>query len=519
MKTLPAAGLVRRAVVWAVACPLAAVLTACGGGGSGTEAPAPNAPLSAVHLDESSCPYTFHQSLDFARQVRCGLLVVPQDRTDPTGPVVRVPYAVFKAPQPSTLAPVVYLTGGPGQTWKEALPQVVSGQSPGFAGGAKLPRDEIVIEQRGSAATTPALTQCEGPSWFPSDHADWRNPLGAAVADVLACAASVNAAGTRVAGFNSDELATDVADLVRLLGYGKVVLNGVSYGTLWASAVLRDHPERVESAILDSVVQQSQAALASQVLGFQAALQGADEACAKEPTLCGPVGSGLLARTEALVQDLEARPLAWSAGPGGRFTSGAAMAIMTTLLAFAPLPELPAFLDFAEFLVDGGLALDVAPPSLTRSLLEAVAMARPGDSLAQYLSITCADNAAVQPAQMQAQLSKVRPAFQALAQAQFQETRDICAAWPARRDLPASSFAPVRSTIPVLILSGAIDPLTPRAWAEEAARTLSGATVVRFPLRGHSLQSGSGACAPGIVAAFLERRQPDLSCAATDRGT
>ena len=52
--------------------------------------------------------------------------------------------------------------------------------------------------------------------------------LGAAVADVRACAASVGEAGIRVAGFNSDELATDVADLVRLPGYDKVVLNGVS---------------------------------------------------------------------------------------------------------------------------------------------------------------------------------------------------------------------------------------------------------------------------------------------------
>ena len=134
------------------------------------------------------------------------------------GPVVRVPYAVFKSPQPSALAPVVYLTGGPGQTWKESVPEVVASQSPGFAGGAKLLRDEIVIEQRGSAATTPALDQCEGPTWFPSEHADWRDVLGAAVADVRACAASVEAAGIRAAGFNSDELATDVADLVRFGG-------------------------------------------------------------------------------------------------------------------------------------------------------------------------------------------------------------------------------------------------------------------------------------------------------------
>ena len=337
---------------------------------------------------------------------------------------------------------------------------------------------------------------CSLPSSRQSACSDGNHVLGAAVADVRACAASVGEAGIRVAGFNSDELATDVADLVRLLGYDKVVLNGVSYGTLWASAVLRDHPERVESAILDSLVQQSQPAIASQMLGFQTALQGADEACAKEPTLCGPVGLGLLARTEALVQDLEARPVAWSAGPGGRFTSGAAVSILTTLLAFAPLSELPAFVDFAELLVEGGLVLDVVPPSLTRSLLEVATLARPGDSLAHYLSITCADNAAAKQAEMQAQLSKVRPALQALAQAQLQEAYDTFAAWPARQDLPASSSAPVRSSIPVLILSGATDPLTPPAWAEEAARTLNGATLVRLPLRGHSLQSGSVRCAP-----------------------
>ncbi|MEI8267421.1 MAG: alpha/beta hydrolase [Betaproteobacteria bacterium] len=517
MKTFPAIGLVPRAVVWSVACLSAAILMACGGGGGVADASSTKNSQNVGRLDESSCPYTLHPSQDAARQVRCGLLVVPQDRRNPSGPVVRVPYAVFKSPQPSELTPVVYLTGGPGQTWKESVPEVAASQSPGFAGGAKLLRDEIVIEQRGSAATTPALDQCEGPTWFPSDHADWRDVLGAAVADVRTCATSVESAGIRAPGFNSDELATDVADLVRLLGYDKVVLNGVSYGTLWASAVLRDHPERVESAILDSVVQQSQPAIASQLLGFQAALQGADEACATEPTLCGPVGSGLLVRTEALVQDLEARTVAWSAGPGGRFTSGAAVSILTQLLAFYPLPEVPAFLDFVELLVQGDLALDVAPPSFTSALLELVSMARPGSGLAQYLSITCADNAAVKPAEMQAQLSKVRPALQPLAQAQLQEAADICAAWPARRDLPASSFAPVRSAVPVLILSGATDPLTPRAWAEEAARTLSGATLVSFPLRGHSLQSGS--CVSGIVAAFLERRQPDLACAATDRGT
>jgi len=59
---------------------------------------------------------------------------------------------------------------------------------------------------------------CSLPSSRQSACSDGNHVLGAAVADVRACAASVGEAGIRVAGFNSDELATDVADLVRFGG-------------------------------------------------------------------------------------------------------------------------------------------------------------------------------------------------------------------------------------------------------------------------------------------------------------
>ena len=133
-------------------------LTACGGGGS-SDAPAPPTPVSTQvpRLDESRCPYTLHPSQQPGTSVRCGELVVLQDRANPTGPTLRIPFAVFRPATPGALPPVVYLTGGPGQTWADSVPTVQAGQSPGFVGGAKLPRDEVVLEQRGSIATTPAL--------------------------------------------------------------------------------------------------------------------------------------------------------------------------------------------------------------------------------------------------------------------------------------------------------------------------------------------------------------------------
>ena len=55
------------------------------------------------------------------------------------------------------------------------------------------------------------------------------------------------------AAYNSAENAADVADLRRALGVSEWNLYGVSYGTRLALTIMRDQPEGVRSAILDSV--------------------------------------------------------------------------------------------------------------------------------------------------------------------------------------------------------------------------------------------------------------------------
>lgn len=495
----------------------AAILLASGmlvaGCGGGDDKPAPNTVVG--RLDNSRCAYTFDASIVAGRDVQCGVLVVPQDRRDPNGPVVEVPYAVFKGPAGSTLSPVVYLTGGPGQTWTDTVAAVKSGQSPGFLRAGKLPRDEVVIEQRGSSATTPTLQNCTTPTWYPEAHSDWREAAQLALVDVAACSAQNLQRGVKAAGFNTDELASDVADLSRLLGYRRVVLNGVSYGTMWASAVMRDHPSLVESAILDSVVQQSQPPLNRLAEGFEPALQALSDACAADPA-CAAGGANLVARTESLVQTLDAKALGWSLGPEGRFTSGVLLTALTPLMAFAP-QEVPGFIASIEQLVADGASLDALPTDSQERLFQVASVEGPQISYqGQGLSISCADNASLSLGQVQAQTARIRTAFRTYVSAVTESFYQACQLWPARRDLPSTNLQPVRSAIPVLILSGATDPLTPRAWALEAATTLSSATVVRFPLRGHSLQSG--VCVSSIVTSFLAGHSPNTACAASDIG-
>jgi pimeloyl-ACP methyl ester carboxylesterase len=89
-----------------------------------------------------------------------------------------------------------------------------------------------------------------------------------------------------------------------------------------------------------------------------------------------------------------------------------------------------------------------------------------------------------------------------------------CVAWhvPA---VPATEKAPLRSTIPTLLLAGQIDPLTAPANAALIARGLPRSITLTFPHTGHGV-TGTGPCPARIIAAFLDHpsTKPDTGCIA-----
>jgi pimeloyl-ACP methyl ester carboxylesterase len=77
-----------------------------------------------------------------------------------------------------------------------------------------------------------------------------------------------------------------------------------------------------------------------------------------------------------------------------------------------------------------------------------------------------------------------------------------CAFWP-RGTVTDDYYAPVSSDRPVLIFSGANDPVTPPSWGDHVAEHLSHAKHFVVPGAGHiTLTRG---CVPELVATFLDR--------------
>ena len=81
-----------------------------------------------------------------------------------------------------------------------------------------------------------------------------------------------------------------------------------------------------------------------------------------------------------------------------------------------------------------------------------------------------------------------------------EDMRAAVSAWP-HAELEASFWEPVRSDVPVLLISGELDPVTPPQLAEEAARHLPNSLHLVFPHGSH----GDGPfrpCIEDIVQAF-----------------
>lgn len=81
------------------------------------------------------------------------------------------------------------------------------------------------------------------------------------------------------------------------------------------------------------------------------------------------------------------------------------------------------------------------------------------------------------------------------------------------------ALAPVASALPVLLLSGDFDPITPPAYAERLRPTLSNARHVVFPAGAHG-QAMSDPCANRLIEAFLDDPAAalDTSCVAGRAG-
>ena len=110
-------------------------------------------------------------------------------------------------------------------------------------------------------------------------------------------------------------------------------------------------------------------------------------------------------------------------------------------------------------------------------------------------------------ATIEAAIATIDPRLQAFFRTRYAEEAARCDAWGAATPAQAFEQAPVTSTIPTLVLSGELDPVTPPAWGAQAAATITPSYAFVFPGIGHGGNAFSSTCGANLVRQFL--RSPD----------
>jgi pimeloyl-ACP methyl ester carboxylesterase len=431
---------------------------------------------------------------ELASRMRCGTVRVPRDYAHLDGPSFLLSVVAIESEQkPELPDPVVYVNGGPGEPITVyAATQARRPYAPG--------RGLVLIDQRGTGDSEPRICPTVDRKLL-----DVTLLLGAegggSAADARraafdACRREALSRGIDLSNFGTRVTADDFESVRRALSIARWNLYGESYGTDVAMTLAALHPATVRSMVLDSMYPPDPRPSRATIVA--AARRAFFALCDSDPN-CFAASGGLARAYDEAKAQLARNPLTLARPPGSKWpnerfilTAAAFEVVVANLLYYRnAYPTVPLVITWAKDGAREPLA------SVTAKLYEA-ALTR---QVATTTAVECRD----------------RPHFRGTTPASDDifartELSGLCDTWAP---LGPPLLIPVASTVPTLILAGAIDPVAEPHESRRIGEIIgSSAQWIEFPEVGHNVRAFSP-CARRIVADFFA--QPgsvlDVSCA------
>jgi pimeloyl-ACP methyl ester carboxylesterase len=427
-------------------------------------------------------------------KARCGTLRRPENPSDPGSPMLELFVAVVPAlnlePNPDPLVPIA---GGPGQASTEFYASTANAFE-----AVRRNRDIVLIDQRGTGRSAPM--KCEADEEIIEGRVDREQTI----AQTRAC---LNSLQHDPRYFTTSVAVRDLEALRIALGYSQFNLYGISYGTRVAQHYLRRYPGSTRSVVLDGVVPPQIA------LGPGIATKAQDtldlifgrcaettECAARFPTIREDFADLKARLSEEPVVVALANPL--SGRPEEIRFGSAEMAGALRLLSYHPtsVALLPLLID--EAVHENYAPLAAQFMMIAESMSDAL-------SIGMHNAVVCTEDA---PYFASEEVSREALDATYIGPVNLDALEAICSEWP--KGIMDDEFkVPVSSDVPVLLLSGDADPITPPAYGDMAAVDLGNAMHLTGRNQGHG-QAPRG-CVAHIIGDFVESASVedlDTSC-------
>ena len=421
---------------------------------------------------------------------RCGVFDVPENPDAPEARTLTLSVGVVAAKEPEGRPPVVLIAGGPGQGSQSAYGPALSRFD-----AVREHHDLVLLDQRGTGESHALV--CEE-----TQVLDLKKAVSMEV-DGPRIEACRDAQDADLTQYTTARAVDDLAHVLTRLGYEKAHLVGGSYGTRVALAFARAYPQRTASIVIDGVAPPDFAMPLSFAKDAEAALNAmvsdchAHPACKEAFPTLGEDLTKVATRTPSEVTVAHPR----TGEPETVELGGRALASGIRGMLYAP--ELATLLplsisaaardDFAPLVAQAALLGDGMSTSLSEGM---------------FLSVVCAEDVPY----ITEEAAAAETAGTLLGTMFIEHLQETCSHW-VRAPIPEGFREPVVSDVPALVLSGALDPVTPPRWGEHALETLSNGRHVVVPGAGHGITTLP--CADGVLASFFasgDAKSVDASC-------
>jgi pimeloyl-ACP methyl ester carboxylesterase len=433
----------------------------------------------------------------YDQEVLCATYRVWENRDTKKGRKIGLNIVILPALGPDRQPdPIFEFGGGPGQGIADLAGSLA--RSP-----LRQKRDYVLVDQRGTGGSNPL--DCS----FYGEPVDFHRAAGELfpLAEVLKCRAKLGKRAN-LTQYTTSIFADDLNEVRQWLGYDKINLLGGSYGTRMAQVYWQRHPETVRSVVLVGVVNPGLYLPLRHAYAGQRALDLLLAECAAQPECHAAypdVNADLRAIQERIDEGVtvtvtntrtgerqEVRPAWGMVAEGIRFLlygqGGGSLPLQIRRAVQGDLEPL------VQMAIEQRLEID-----------EALA-------LGLLFSVTCAEDL---PFITEPMISENTQGTY-LGDYRILQQKAVCKKWPQGK--VKQVHEPVHSDVPVLLISGERDPVTPPEQAEQAARYLTNSLHVVVPRGGHG---GGGACIDNLIRDFTDRASVhglDTSCVAAVNG-
>ena len=392
--------------------------------------------------------------------------------------------------------PIFEFGGGPGQG--------IAGNAPGFAGGPlNRKRDIVLVDQRGTGGSNPL--HCE----FYGEPLDLRLAVGDMfpIPAVEKCRERLEKVAD-LTQYTTAAFADDLNEVRQWLGYDKINLEGGSYGTRSAMVYLRRHPETVRSVILVGTTGLDVHLPVEHAAAGQRALDLLLAECASQPE-CRAAYPDPKAELKKVRERIEK-------GVTVTVTNPVSKEEQEVRPTWGLVAEGMRFLMYGEAAAELPLKIRQAAEGDLQPLIQMAIDRRLNIAQLQWglnFSVSCAEDLPF----ITEEKIREKTAGTYLGDYRIRQQKAVCKVWP-RAKIAADTHEPVRSDVPVLLISGERDPVTPPALAEQAARFMTNHLHVIVPRGSHGVP---GDCMVKVLGDFLDRASVqglDTSCTQTIYG-